>query len=146
MKRFFPIALFALAFTSCAPKQPPPAAPPATQSAWHSLSNGQDLTGWRPMGSAGWRVDHKDGWPDMIVGGQDGDPKRSGNLVTVDQFQNFELELEFMIAASSSPTRREPRPAPRRGLPKGTRPTRSANRSTGTRCGSWQTARTSSSI
>jgi hypothetical protein len=91
------IAMLALILCSCAPKQPPVAAPPATQSAWRSLFNGQDLTGWRTTGSAVWRVDHKDGWPDMIVGGQDGDPKRSGNLVSVDQFQNFELELEFMI-------------------------------------------------
>jgi hypothetical protein len=86
-----------LTFCSCAPKQAPVAAAPSTQYAWRSLFNGNDLTGWRPVGSAVWRVDHKDGWPDMIVGGQDGDPKRAGNLVTVDQFQNFELELEFMI-------------------------------------------------
>src|SRR5882724_173473 len=97
MKRLLPIALFALAFTSCAPRQPPAVEAPATQSAWRFLFNGQDLTGWRTTGSAVWRVDHKDGWPDMIVGGQDGDPKRGGNLVSVDQFQTFELELEFMI-------------------------------------------------
>src|SRR5256885_1795096 len=76
----------------CVPwrKRPPPAAagPASTQSAWRWLFNGQDLSGWRVVGSAVWRVDHKDGWPDMIVGGQDGDPKRSGNLVTVDEFQN----------------------------------------------------------
>src|SRR6267154_2518195 len=97
MKPSRPIALLALILSACAPKQPPAVAPPATQSAWRSLFNGQDLTGWQSVGSAVWRVDHKDGWPDMIVGGQDGDPKRSGNLVSVEEFQNFELELEFMI-------------------------------------------------
>src|SRR5437764_6270505 len=97
MKQLLPIAIFTLILCSCAPKQPPAVAPPSTQYSWRSLFNGQDLTGWRTTGSAVWRVDHKDGWPDMIVGGQDGDPKRAGNLVTVDQFQNFELELEFMI-------------------------------------------------
>ncbi|HEY0549857.1 MAG TPA: DUF1080 domain-containing protein, partial [Verrucomicrobiae bacterium] len=33
----------------------------------------------------------------VIYGGQQGDPKRSGLLTTKDQFQDFELELEFMI-------------------------------------------------
>jgi hypothetical protein len=33
----------------------------------------------------------------IIVGGQDGDPKRSGLLTTADSFKDFELELEFMI-------------------------------------------------
>jgi hypothetical protein len=33
----------------------------------------------------------------VIVGGQDGDPKRSGLLTTADAFQDFELELELMI-------------------------------------------------
>ncbi len=97
MKPHHAVALLALALASCAPKQPPAVAPPSTQYSWRSLFNGYDLAGWRTTGSAVWRVDHKDGWPDMIVGGQDGDPKRAGNLVTVDQFQNFELELEFMI-------------------------------------------------
>jgi hypothetical protein len=94
-----PIALIGIIvmFCSCAPKQAPVAAAPSTQYSWRSLFNGYDLTGWWPVGSAAWRVDHKEGWPDMIVGGQDGDPKRAGNLVTVDQFQNFELEFEFMI-------------------------------------------------
>lgn len=70
---------------------------PATQPAWRSLFNGHDLTGWKNNGSAVWRVDTKDGSPPMILGTQDGDPKRGGNLVTTDAFQNFELELEFMI-------------------------------------------------
>ena len=59
---------------------------------WRSLFNGRDLEGWSQIGSAKWRVE--DG---VIVGGQDGEPRRSGLLATTDQFKNFELELEFMI-------------------------------------------------
>ncbi len=57
-----------------------------------SLFDGKSLEGWQAVGSAKWRV--KDG---MIVGGQDGDPGRSGILMTRKSFRDFEVELEFMI-------------------------------------------------
>ncbi|MGY8643399.1 MAG: 3-keto-disaccharide hydrolase [Verrucomicrobiales bacterium] len=57
-----------------------------------SIFNGKDLVGWEQIGTAEWRVE--DG---VIVGGQDGDPKRSGVLLTKMSYQNFDLELEFMI-------------------------------------------------
>jgi hypothetical protein len=56
------------------------------------LFNGKDLSSFTTTGSAKWRVE--DG---VIIGGQDGDPKRSGMLVTKEQFKDFELELDFMI-------------------------------------------------
>lgn len=59
---------------------------------WRTLFNGKDLEGWIFRGSAQWRVE--DG---VIVGGQDGDPKKSGLLLTKEQFTDFEIELEFMI-------------------------------------------------
>ena len=59
---------------------------------WKSLFNGRDLEGWNSRGSAQWRVENG-----IITGGQDGDPKRSGLLMTKDQFKDFEIELEFMI-------------------------------------------------
>jgi hypothetical protein len=59
---------------------------------WQPLFNGKDLDGWKTVGSAVWKV--ADG---IIVGGQDGDPKRSGLLMTTRKFQNFELILDFMI-------------------------------------------------
>lgn len=62
------------------------------EETYRELFNGQDLSGWQTLGSAVWKVD--DG---VIVGGQEGDPKRSGLLMTKDQFQDFELELNFMI-------------------------------------------------
>jgi hypothetical protein len=92
-------------------------APASAQSpgAWKTLFNGKDLTGWtvaagrgRPGGSGSvgaasaaapapastplpsWKVE--DG---VLVGGQN--PGR-GSLVSIDQFKNFELELDFMLA------------------------------------------------
>lgn len=59
---------------------------------WRSLFNGKDLSGWKVLGTAAWRVE--DG---VIVGTQDGDPKRAGLLDTVDEFQNFELTLDFFL-------------------------------------------------
>lgn len=56
------------------------------------LFDGSSLEKWESVGSAVWRVE--DG---AIWGGQDGDPKRSGLLHTKERFQDFDLELEFMI-------------------------------------------------
>ena len=41
------------------------------------LFNGKDLEGWKAVGSAVWKVE--DG---VLVGGQDGDPRKSGVLHT----------------------------------------------------------------
>lgn len=62
------------------------------EEGWRPLFNGHDLEGWSAVGTAKWRVE--DG---VIVGGQDGDPKRAGLLATEQPFKDFELELEFMI-------------------------------------------------
>ncbi len=59
---------------------------------WRTLSHHDHLTNWTQMGSAQWNVTNG-----VIYGGQQGDPKRGGLLATKDQFQDFELELEFMI-------------------------------------------------
>ena len=52
----------------------------------------QNLQRWTARGTAQWRVENN-----ILLGGQDGDPKRSGLLYTKQAFQNFDLELEFMI-------------------------------------------------
>jgi hypothetical protein len=57
-----------------------------------ALFNGKDLNDWQQLGNATWQV--KDG---MILGGQEGDPKRSGLLTTRLRFQDFDLKLDFMI-------------------------------------------------
>ncbi|HEV8377267.1 MAG TPA: DUF1080 domain-containing protein [Tepidisphaeraceae bacterium] len=64
----------------------------ADQAGWRSLFNGKDLDDWVALGSAVWKVE--DG---IIVGGQEGDPKKSGLLTTKDTFKDFELVLDFMI-------------------------------------------------
>lgn len=78
-----------LTFSVAAARQQAPKTGPAV---WRPLFNGKDLEGWNTIGSAKWRVE--DG---IIVGGQDGDPRRSGLLVTREQFKDFEIELEVMI-------------------------------------------------
>jgi len=68
---------------------------PADQSAkgeWKTLFNGKDLSGWTPVGKAVWRVE--DG---VILGKQDGDASRSGVLDTNEQYQDFELTLDFFL-------------------------------------------------
>jgi len=64
----------------------------AEETEWRALFNGKDLENWTAVGSAKWRVE--DG---VIVGGQDGNPKNGGLLATKEKFQDFELELEWMI-------------------------------------------------
>jgi hypothetical protein len=56
------------------------------------IFNGKDLSQWEPTGKAEWRVE--DG---VIVGGQDGDPKRSGILVSKKNYKDFDLRLEYKI-------------------------------------------------
>ena len=56
------------------------------------IFNGKDLEGWKTVGSAVWKVE--DG---VLSGGQDGDPKKSGVIHTVAEYQDFELTLDFMI-------------------------------------------------
>jgi hypothetical protein len=66
--------------------------PGAMAGEWRSLLEKNDLAQWSAIGTAQWKV--VDG---VVVGGQDGDPKRSGLLATRERFKDFELELEFMI-------------------------------------------------
>lgn len=80
-----PVLLALLAACSAPPQDAP-------EAGWTPLFNGKDLEGWDTRGSAVWRVE--DG---VIAGGQDGDPKRSGVLITKSAYKDFELALDFMI-------------------------------------------------
>ncbi len=64
----------------------------AAEKPWKSLFNGKDLTGWKAIGSAVWKAEEN-----ILIGGQDGDAKRSGLLTTTQTFQDFELSFDFMI-------------------------------------------------
>lgn len=59
---------------------------------WRELFNGKDIDNWKVVGKAIWKAE--DG---VLVGGQFGDPKRSGLIHTAESFTDFELELEFQI-------------------------------------------------
>src|SRR6476619_4773350 len=63
----------------------PQAAAQSAGTPWRTLFNGHDLEGSVPVGTAQWRVEEG-----IIVGGQDGDPKRSGLLTSKDSFKDFE--------------------------------------------------------
>ena len=56
------------------------------------LFNGKNLTGWTTQGSAKWKV--IDG---IIKGGQDGNPSKSGILLSEKVFKDFDLSLDFKI-------------------------------------------------
>jgi hypothetical protein len=62
------------------------------ETAWRPLFNGRDLAGFTTTGDAVWRVE--DG---AIVGGQDGDPRKRGTLITTEEFEDFELEFDFLL-------------------------------------------------
>lgn len=71
------------------------------ESEWISLFDGKTLNGWKQYGLDNitdmWSVE--DG---MIVcngeGGHEADGKKRGSLITTDQFDNFELELDWKIS------------------------------------------------
>jgi hypothetical protein len=59
------------------------------EKGWISLVNGKDLTGWKPVGGADWKV--VDG---MLVGKQ-GPNNAPGDLLTEKSFDNFELTVTY---------------------------------------------------
>ena len=56
------------------------------------LLKGDDLSQWESFGKAEWKVTKG-----VLLGGQDGDPKRSGVLATKETFLDFDLEFEYLI-------------------------------------------------
>jgi hypothetical protein len=65
---------------------------------WKSLFNGKDLTGWHNFKSdsvrPGWQV--KDGFLVCV------DPHNAGDIVTAEQFDWFELELDYNISEAGN--------------------------------------------
>ena len=66
-----------------------PAAEPAGEQV--ALFNGKDLTGWKFEGSAVWEV--RDG----ILVGRQGADHGSGELLSTEEFANFELTVQFRM-------------------------------------------------
>jgi hypothetical protein len=71
--------------------------------AWKPLFNGKDFSGWTvgargggpslSPSDAGWKMENG-----IIVGGQAGPDQRGGSLISLAQFKDLELELDFMLA------------------------------------------------
>ena len=57
-----------------------------------ALFDGSSLDQWETTGSARWSIE--DG---IIAGGQQGDPERSGLIMTREKFKDFEVALDFKI-------------------------------------------------
>jgi uncharacterized protein len=57
-----------------------------------TLFDGTSLDQWTTSGSAQWAIENGE-----IAGGQQGDPKRSGLLLTREKFKDFEFALDFKI-------------------------------------------------
>jgi hypothetical protein len=81
---------------------PPPAAPQNVltaeeqQAGWKLLFDGQTTQGWR-----GWKKDDfPDGW--KVVGGALVRVGPGGDIATREQFDNFDLQLEWRIAAAGN--------------------------------------------
>jgi hypothetical protein len=65
---------------------------------WKPLFDGKDLSQWtQTAGAAPWKVE--DG---VLVGGQAEPGQKGSSLVSKDQYKDFELELDFMIAEQPS--------------------------------------------
>ncbi len=64
------------------------------QPTWHPLFNGTDLSGWQVVGEP------VDCW--AVTDGVLHPTKKGGWLSTVDEYDDFELELEFMLAPGSN--------------------------------------------
>jgi len=64
------------------------------ESPWAALFNGRNLAGWQVVG------DPKDCW--TVTDGKLHPTVKGGWLSTVEQFADFEIELEFMLAPGSN--------------------------------------------
>ena len=63
---------------------------------WKELFNGRDLAGWTPRGSFGWRVSNGVLIGELVSG------QTSGWLMSDETFDNFEVDLEYMLASDSN--------------------------------------------
>lgn len=92
--RYLAVAVLSLCCIGCASEEP---APHATTTEWSDLFDGRSLRGWRTYGEPtprnAWIVE--DG---AIVLDADESTTTGGDLITVGQYENFELELEWKIS------------------------------------------------
>lgn len=87
------VGLLSLAYMLATLAAAPSALSAQSTATWRKLFNGADLTGWSQTGTAKWKVENG-----VIVGGQAESGQRGSSLVSNEQYKNFELELDFMLA------------------------------------------------
>jgi hypothetical protein len=90
------VALIAAVALACARRAEVGSVPQQRQGGWHQLFDGRTLNGWRVYRSAsaptGWSV--RDG---MLTKSQP-----TEDIITTDQFGDFELELEWKVATGGN--------------------------------------------
>ena len=103
MKARLPLVVLVVVTTSCKERSQPPPPPSSTTVAQNTLTNEETTAGWRLLfdgqSTAGWRNYGKqtisDGW--KIEDGALTRAGAGGDIITNDQFGNFELSLEWKI-------------------------------------------------
>jgi hypothetical protein len=68
--------------------------PAVDEEGWQVLFNGTDLSGWKVVGDANWRVEERAARADKS--------KAASFLVSEGRFGNFDLELEFWVDAQAN--------------------------------------------
>jgi len=66
------------------------------ETGWHLLFDGKTLNGWRKLTDSGWIVENGEL---KAVGGSIG---KQMDIITMDQYDNFELVFEFKISQASN--------------------------------------------
>jgi hypothetical protein len=64
------------------------------EEGWRTLFNGQDLSGWKVVGDANWRVEERAARADRSTA--------ASFLVSDESFADFDLELEFWVDPSAN--------------------------------------------
>ena len=68
--------------------------PAVDEEGWRILLNGTDLTGWKVVGDANWRIEERAARADKS--------SAVSFLVSEDSFTNFDLELEFWVDTAAN--------------------------------------------
>jgi len=101
MKKMVLIAAMAVILASCGSKEQPlnTLSKQEVADGWKLLFNGTDMSGWKLYNGGeptGWKVE------DGIMKNSGVGSDFGGDIITVDQYRNFELYLEWQVASKSN--------------------------------------------
>ena len=100
MKKLVIISLAAILFSSMAHAQMPKLSKKEVSQGWRLLFDGKTSEGWtsvrvgRPFPESGWVIENG------VITVQE--RSRAGDIITVDEFQDFELSIEFRITKGAN--------------------------------------------